>query len=116
MNSSGKAEHKITRRDFVKDAAFGAAAMAIVGSFGLSTPAQAQTKHGGLIRKINYNMKEAWKVMGPGNADRIWWPRGNELGGEMSISLSDITPEWVFGTRGKPAVTTILMGMKCYFS
>ena len=32
MSSSEKGEHKITRRDFVKDAAFGAAAMAIVGS------------------------------------------------------------------------------------
>ena len=81
MNSSEKTEHNMTRRDFIRDAAFGAAAVAIVGSLGPSALAQAQTKHGGLIKKIDYNMKEAWKVMGPGNADLIWWPRGNELGG-----------------------------------
>ena len=81
MNLSGKVEHKITRRDFIKDAAFGAAAMAIIGSLDHSTPAQAQTRHAGLIRKINYNMKDMWKVVGPGNADLLWWPKGGELGG-----------------------------------
>ncbi len=69
-----------SRRDFVKDVAVGAAGMAIVGSLGPSATGQTQTEHGGLVRKIEYNMKEMWKMVGPGNADLLWWPKGMELG------------------------------------
>jgi hypothetical protein len=72
-----------TRRDFFKDVALGTAGVAFMGSLG-SWPAAAQenTKHGHLVRKINYNMKDMWKMMGPGNADLLWWPKGKELEGK----------------------------------
>ena len=71
-----------TRREFVKDVSLSAAAAAVVGSLN-AWPAVAQgTKHGHLVRKISYNMKEQWKTMGPGNADLLWWPKGKELEGK----------------------------------
>ncbi len=68
-----------SRREFVKDVGLGAAGLAVAGSIG-SWPAAAQeTKHGYLVKKISYNMKEMFKMVGPGNADLLWWPKGPEL-------------------------------------
>ncbi len=69
-----------SRRDFVRNLAVGAAGVTVAGSLINWTPVQAQTKHGGLIRQINYNMQNMWKTVGPGNADLLWWPKGPELG------------------------------------
>jgi hypothetical protein len=71
-----------TRRDFVRDTAVGTAGIALAGSLGAWANPQDQTKHGHLVRKVNYNMKDQWKTMGPGNADILWWPKGRELEGK----------------------------------
>ncbi len=68
-----------SRREFVKDVAVGTAGVAVAGSLGSWAAAQAQTKHGDLIKKISYN-KDMWKAVGPGNADLLWWPKGAQLG------------------------------------
>jgi hypothetical protein len=67
-----------TRREFVRDVGFGAAGMAFAGSL-YAWPSAQETKHGHLIKKIRYNMKEMFKMVGPGNADLLWWPKGPEL-------------------------------------
>ena len=73
-------DRKTTRREFVKDAALGTAGAALAGSMAAWAEAAAQeTKHGHLVKKISYNMKEMFKVVGPGNADLLWWPKGVEL-------------------------------------
>jgi len=72
------ADKSTTRREFVKDVGLSAAGLAVVGSLGVLATA-ADTKHGHLVKKIGYNMKEMFKVVGPGNADLLWWPKGAEL-------------------------------------
>jgi hypothetical protein len=68
-----------TRREFVKDTALGAAGVAVASSLGAWPLAAQETKHGHLIKKIVFNMKEMFKMVGPGNADIIWWPKGPQL-------------------------------------
>ena len=68
-----------TRREFVKDVALGTAGAAFAGSMAAWPSAAQETKHGHLIKKIGFNMKEMFKVVGPGNADLLWWPKGPEL-------------------------------------
>jgi hypothetical protein len=70
-----------SRREFVKDAALGAGMAAVAGSIAPWATAQETTKHGHLVRKITY-MKDMWKMVGPGNADYLWWPKGQELEGK----------------------------------
>jgi len=70
-----------TRREFVKDVSLGATGLAVTGSLG-AWAAAAETKHGHLIKPIKYNMKDMWKMVGPGNADLLWWPKGVELEGK----------------------------------
>ena len=62
------ADKSTTRREFVKDVGLSAAGLAVVGSLGAMATA-ADTKHGHLVKKIGYNMKEMFKMVGPGNAD-----------------------------------------------
>jgi hypothetical protein len=70
-----------TRREFVRDAALGAAGIAVSASLA-AWGVGAETKHGHLIKKISYNMQNMWKMVGPGNADLLWWPKGVELEGK----------------------------------
>jgi hypothetical protein len=72
------ADKRTTRREFAGEIGLGAAGLAVTGTLG-SWAAAAETKHGRLIKKIVYNMKEMFKVVGPGNADALSWLRGKDV-------------------------------------
>ncbi len=94
------ADRITTRREFFRDAALGAAGVAAASSLTAWPVAAQETKHGHLIRKISYKMKDMWKIMGPGNADLLWWPKGGELGGKnVNFSFGYYTRVGIWHTK-----------------
>jgi hypothetical protein len=71
-----------TRREFFKDVALSAAGVTMAASLSAWPTAAQGRKHEHLVRKITYNMIDMWKMVGPGNADLLWWPKGKELEGK----------------------------------
>lgn len=85
MNSSGRKERKITRREFVKETAFSGAAALVIGAGGVALPAFANpNQKGNKASETTYGkyfLKESWGI-----------PRGDDPEAPVYIGIGQESP------------------------